>query len=368
MSLSLGIVGLPNVGKSTLFNALAKSAAAQASNYPFTTIDPNVGIVAVPDARLARLAEIVKPAKILPATVEFWDIAGIIKGASQGEGLGNQFLSHIRQTAATILVVRCFSNPDVIHVNGNVDPLNDLETVLLELMLADLGTVTRSLDRYKKAARGGDALAIESVAYAEKLYATLEAGKPARTQEPKTPTELLVARELQLLTAKPSLIIANVNETEMSLSSAELVARYNLAAALPPGSEVIPICAQVEAELATLPEAEQLEFLESYGMQNSGLDRLIHAAYRLLKLQTFFTAGPQEVRAWTVPIGATAPEAAGVIHTDFIKGFIRAETIAYADYAKYSGESGAKEAGRLRLEGKEYIVQDGDVFHFRVNN
>jgi GTP-binding protein YchF len=367
-SLSLGIVGLPNVGKSTLFNALSKSAAAQASNYPFTTIDPNVGTVAVPDIRLGALADIVQPQKVLPAVVEFWDIAGIIRGASQGEGLGNQFLSHIRQTAATLLVVRCFTHPDVIHVNGSIDPRSDLETVQLELMLADLGTVERSLDRYRKAARGGDAQAVECAAYAEKLFATLETAKPARLVPATTPAEQIVARELQLLSAKPSLVIANVNEEEMISNSSELAKKYNLTDLLPPGTEIIPICAQVEAELASLDSVEQIEFLQSYGLKESGLDRLIQSAYRLLNLQTFFTAGPQEVRAWTVPIGATAPEAAGVIHTDFIKGFIRAETIAYADYTKFNGETGAKEAGRLRLEGKEYIVQDGDVFHFRINN
>ena len=366
-SLSLGIVGLPNVGKSTLFNALVKEGAAQASNYPFTTIDPNVGTVAVPDVRLQRLADIVRPAKVIPAIVEFWDIAGIIKGASEGEGLVNQFLAHIRQTAATILVVRCFDHPDVIHVNGRVDPRSDLETVQLELILADLGTVERALERYRRTARGGETTAKEALSYAEALYATLEAARPASSLPASTPGHALVLRELQLLSAKPSLVVANVSEEDITIAPSTLATRYNLTDLIPAGSSIVPISAKVEAELAALPADEQSEFLESYGLRESGLDRLIQSAYTLLSLQTFFTAGPQEVRAWTVPIGATAQEAAGVIHTDFIKGFIRAETIAYTDYDRLGGEIAAKEAGRLRLEGKEYTVQDGDIFHFRVN-
>lgn len=368
MNISLGLVGLPNVGKSTLFNALVKSSQAQASNYPFCTIDPNVGIVQVPDQRLGRLAELVNPAQIVPAAVEFWDIAGIIKGASQGEGLGNQFLSHIRQTAALVLVVRCFEHPDVIHVQGKVDPLADLETVLIELMLADLETVNRGRERYRKSAKGGDATAASCLDYAEQLYAALEAEKPASSLPASTDAEKLVIRELQLLTAKPVLIVANIGENQLGKSAQEIYDQYGFSRFIPSASQLIPICAQVEAELASLPEEDQAEFLESYGLSQSGLDRLAQAAYRLLSLRTFFTAGPKEVKAWTITAGDTAPQAAGVIHTDFIKGFIRAETIAYDDYVAYKGEQGAKEAGKLRLEGKEYVVQDGDVMHFRVSS
>ena len=364
MNLSLGIVGLPNVGKSTLFNALLKSEQALAANYPFATIDPNVGIVQVPDQRLQVLADLVHPEKMVPAVVEFWDIAGIVKGASQGEGLGNQFLSNIRQTAALILVTRCFGG-ETIHVNGKVDPVFDLETVLLELILADLESVSKGIERYRRAAKGGEIEATACLRFAEQLYERLEQEKPANTLSPITDADHIVVRELQLLTSKPFLVVANIDETQ--LHSTTLYSDYGFEKFVELEG-FVPICAQVEAELASLPETERLEFMESYGMKNSGMDLLAQAAYRLLNLRTFFTAGPKEVKAWTITAGMTAPLAAGAIHTDFIKGFIRAETIAYADYAKYAGESGAKDAGRLRLEGKEYVVQDGDVMHFRVNS
>jgi len=364
-SLSLAIVGLPNSGKSTPFKALMREAQAQAANFPFTTIEPNVGLVPVPDARMQRLAELVSPEKIVPTTIEFWDIAGLIKGASQGEGLGNQFLGHIRQTRAIIQVVRCFDHPDVIHVNGTINPREDFEVVQLELALSDLETVTKALDRYRKQARGGQAEAIAQSQYAEALAAHLEAGNPARTLAPTTPEHETVLRELQLLTAKPVLLVANVSESDAASSAEAITERFNLGG-LPGVSGVIVLSAQVESEIATLADEEQADFLSEYGLKEAGLNRLITDAYRLLKLQTFFTAGKTEVRAWTISVGTKAPDAAGVIHTDFIKGFIRAETIAYSDYDKYNGEAGAQAAGKLRLEGKEYIVQDGDVLHFRV--
>jgi len=365
-SLSLGLVGLPNVGKSTLFNALVKSSQATASNYPFCTIDPNVGIVQVPDSRLLSLASLVNPEKIVPAAVEFWDIAGIIKGASQGEGLGNQFLANIRQTAALIIVVRCFQHPDVIHVAGKVDPRADLETVLLELMLADLETVQKGIDRYKKAARGGDPIAQGCLTFSEKVFAALEKEQLANTVSAANEHEEVALRELQLLTSKPLLLVANVDESQINKTAEELYKEYSFGPWIASAEQVIPICAQMEAELASLSDEEQLEFLASYNLSEPGLNRLAQAAYTLLGLRTYFTAGPKEVKAWTIKAGSTAPVAAGVIHTDFTKAFIRAETIAYTDYVQYKGEQGAKEAGRLRLEGKEYIVQDGDVMHFRV--
>lgn len=367
MSLSIGIVGLPNVGKSTLFNALVKNGQALASNYPFATIEPNVGVVEVPDPRLAQLAHLVKPEKVIPATVEFLDIAGIIKGASQGEGLGNKFLSHIRLSAAILLVARFFEHPDVIHVNGKVDPKSDLETVILELVLADLETATKAVDRYTKSARGGDKQAAECLAFSNQLLGALEAGKLASTIKPQSEADHLVLRELNLLTAKPMLVAANVSENQLSLTPEQLFKDYQLETLLPSSDWIIPICAQVEAELAGLEEAERREFLESYGLAQSGMDRLVSLLYRLLGLQTYFTAGPKEVRAWTIKRGDTAPKAAAVIHTDFEKGFIRAEVIAFKDYLAAGNESGAKEAGKFRLEGKEYLVQDGDVMHFRFN-
>jgi GTP-binding protein YchF len=366
-NLSLGIVGLPNVGKSTLFNALVKNGQALASNYPFATIDPNVGVVEVPDSRLGALAEIAKPERIIPATVEFLDIAGIIKGASQGEGLGNAFLGHIRSTAAILLVARFFESEDIIHVNGKVDPKSDLETVLLELILADLDTATRGRDRYARSAKGGDKVAAACHAYAERVYAALENQQLASTVSAQSEEEQIAERELQLLTAKPMLVVANVGENQLQITPEQLFNDYGLQKLVPSAEWIIPISAQLEAELAGLSDEDRSEFLKEYGLSESGLNRLVRSAYHLLGLQTYFTAGPEEVRAWTIRQGWKAPEAAGVIHTDFTKGFIRAEVIAYDDFVRLKGEQGAKEGGRLRLEGKEYVVQDGDVMHFRFN-
>jgi len=362
MSLKCGIVGLPNVGKSTLFNALTK-AGIQAENYPFCTIDPNVGMVLVPDPRLEALATIVKPQKIVPATVEFVDIAGLVAGASKGEGLGNQFLAHIRETDAIAQVVRCFANDDVIHVSGRVDPREDIETINTELALADLAAVEKALLRAEKAAKAGGREALERKALLERVQAHLDTGAPVRTLALAT-TEREQLRELFLLTAKPVLYIANIAEDGFVdnplLDQVRGIAERE-------GAEMVPVCAAIEAELAELEDADKAEFLADYGLSEPGLDRVIHAAYKLLGLETYFTAGPKEVRAWTVRAGATAPQAAGVIHTDFERGFIRAEVIAYADYIACGGESGAREAGKWRLEGKDYIVQEGDVMHFRFN-
>jgi GTP-binding protein YchF len=362
MSLKCGIVGLPNVGKSTLFNALTK-AGIQAENYPFCTIDPNVGMVLVPDPRLEALAAIVKPQKIVPATVEFVDIAGLVAGASKGEGLGNQFLAHIRETDAIAQVVRCFANDDVIHVSGRVDPREDIETINTELALADLAAVEKALLRAEKAAKAGGREALERKALLERVQAHLDTGAPVRTLA-LAATEREQLRELFLLTAKPVLYIANIAEDGFVdnplLDQVRGIAERE-------GAEMVPVCAAIEAELAELEDADKTEFLADYGLSEPGLDRVIHAAYKLLGLETYFTAGPKEVRAWTVRAGATAPQAAGVIHTDFERGFIRAEVIAYADYIAYGGESGAREAGKWRLEGKDYIVQEGDVMHFRFN-
>ena len=362
MSLKCGIVGLPNVGKSTLFNALTK-AGIQAENYPFCTIDPNVGMVLVPDPRLEALAAIVKPQKIVPATVEFVDIAGLVAGASKGEGLGNQFLAHIRETDAIAQVVRCFANDDVIHVSGRVDPREDIETINTELALADLAAVEKALLRAEKAAKAGGREALERKALLERVQAHLDTGAPVRTLALAT-TEREQLRELFLLTAKPVLYIANIAEDGFVdnplLDQVRGIAERE-------GAEMVPVCAAIEAELAELEDADKAEFLADYGLSEPGLDRVIHAAYKLLGLETYFTAGPKEVRAWTVRAGATAPQAAGVIHTDFERGFIRAEVIAYADYIACGGESGAREAGKWRLEGKDYIVQEGDVMHFRFN-
>ncbi|MEZ5579393.1 MAG: redox-regulated ATPase YchF [Candidatus Competibacteraceae bacterium] len=362
MSLKCGIVGLPNVGKSTLFNALTK-AGIQAENYPFCTIDPNVGMVLVPDPRLEALAAIVKPQKIVPATVEFVDIAGLVAGASKGEGLGNQFLAHIRETDAIAQVVRCFANDDVIHVSGRVDPREDIETINTELALADLAAVEKALLRAEKAAKAGGREALERKTLLERVQAHLDTGAPVRTLA-LAATEREQLRELFLLTAKPVLYIANIAEDGFVdnplLDQVRGIAERE-------GAEMVPVCAAIEAELAELEDADKAEFLADYGLSEPGLDRVIHAAYKLLGLETYFTAGPKEVRAWTVRAGATAPQAAGVIHTDFERGFIRAEVIAYADYIAYGGESGAREAGKWRLEGKDYIVQEGDVMHFRFN-
>jgi hypothetical protein len=362
MGIQCGIVGLPNVGKSTLFNALTK-AGIQAENYPFCTIDPNVGVVPVPDPRLEALAAIVKPQKIIPATVEFVDIAGLVAGASKGEGLGNQFLAHIRETDAIAQVVRCFENDDVIHVSGRVNPGEDIETISTELALADLATVEKALQRAEKAAKSGGREALERKALLERVQAYLDTGAPVRTLALEA-GEREMLRELFLLTGKPVLYVANVAEDGFENNPfldqvREIAARE--------GAEVLPVCAAIEAELAELDDADKAEFLADYGLSEPGLDRVIHAAYQLLGLQTYFTAGPKEVRAWTVRVGATAPQAAAVIHTDFERGFIRAEVIAYADYIAFNGEAGAREVGKWRLEGKEYVVQEGDVMHFRFN-
>ena len=362
MGIKCGIVGLPNVGKSTLFNALT-AADIPAENYPFCTIDPNVGVVTVPDPKLDALAAIVKPAKVVPTVVEFVDIAGLVKGASQGEGLGNQFLAHIRETDAIAHLVRCFENDDVTHVAGRVDPIDDIETIETELMLADLETVQKSLARAERAAKTNEKAAVARRNVLQKLSAALEAGRPIRELE-LDDADREVLRDLHLLTAKPVMYIANV--AEGAGDEDPLVKRVREYAE-PKGAEVVAISARIEAELAQLPEAERKEFLKELGLEEPGLNRVIRSAYRLLGLKTFYTAGPKEVRAWTVRRDATAYDAAGVIHTDFQKGFIRAEVIAYESFITRGGEQGAREAGELRLEGKTYVVQEGDVIHFRFN-
>lgn len=353
MALSIGIVGLPNVGKSTLFTALTRKQV-DAANYPFATIEPNVGVVPVPDARIDRLAALVSPERVMPATVEFVDIAGLVRGANEGEGLGNQFLANIRETDAIVEVVRYFTDPNVIHVDGKVDPAGDVETIKTELVLADLGTLERALVRIEKEAKR-DAAAAAKLVVARRLEAWMGEGHRARTMA-MTAEERALVRDLHLLTMKPMLYVANVDESAIGASLAEI-----------DGIAPVPICAKIESEMADLDADELAEYLEMEGLAEPGLNALIREAYRLLGLQSFFTAGEKEVRAWTVRVGAKAPEAAGVIHTDFERGFIKAEVIAYADYDALESEAAAKAAGKLRIEGKDYVMADGDVVHFRFN-
>jgi hypothetical protein len=363
MGFKCGIVGLPNVGKSTIFNAIT-SAGAEAANYPFCTIEPNVGVVSMRDKRLEALAEIVNPQRVLPTAMEFVDIAGLVKGASQGEGLGNQFLGHIRQVEAIAHIVRCFEDENVVHVDGTVDPLRDIEVIQTELNLSDLDTVDKRISRSEKQARSGDKKLQEELAVLIKVREALNNGKMALSCDLSS-EERLILRDLHLITDKPVLYVANVSEDDLDGKHpfVEKVRTHAYAE----GAEFVIICGKIEAEIAELSEDEKIDFLQDLGLAESGLDRMIHAGYKLLGLITYFTAGVKEVRAWTIPKGAKAPQAAGVIHTDFEKGFIRAEVIAYEDFIACRGEAGAKEKGLMRLEGKEYVVKDGDLMHFRFN-
>ena len=366
--LRAGIVGLPNVGKSTLFNALTRTRKAEAANYPFCTIEPNVGVVVVPDARLEPLAKIAESERIVPATIEFVDIAGLVKGASQGEGLGNKFLQHIREVDAVVEVVRCFEDKDVVHVSGALDPLADIETIKTELVLADLDTATRAKEKFEKGARGGDREAKEGLAVAQKLLAHLDQGKRALTL-PLSPEESAIARRLFLLTSKPMLFACNVAESELATAEAtsKHVAAVKHYAETHVGTEAVAVSAAIEAELAELPEDEAREYLAHLGVADSGVSNLIRAAYHLLGLRTYLTAGEKEARAWTIHAGDTAPQAAGVIHSDFERGFIKAETVSYADLVASGSMAAAREKGLLRQEGKDYVVEDGDVILFKFN-
>jgi GTP-binding protein YchF len=365
MGFNCGIVGLPNVGKSTLFNALTKTAAADAANYPFCTIEPNTGRVAVPDPRLDDIAGLAKSAEILPTFLEFVDIAGLVRGAASGEGLGNQFLANIREVDAIAHVLRCFEDTDITHVEETVDPIRDAETVETELMLADLDSLERRMTALTKKTRGGDKQAAADLALMEKLFACLSENRPARACEGLADAERVRLPQLQLLTSKPVLYVCNVGESEAATGNAFSEKVAEMAEAQ--GAAYVIVSAAIEAEIATLSDEDAAEFLAELGLAEAGLDRMIRAGYGLLDLLTFFTAGPKETRAWTVRRDARAPEAAGVIHTDFQRGFIRAETVAFEDYIAFGGEAGAKEAGKLRIEGAEYLVKDGDIFHFRFN-
>ena len=363
MGFKCGIVGLPNVGKSTLFNSLTRAGIA-AENYPFCTIDPNIGVVEVPDKRLQQISDIVQPKKIIPTTMEFVDIAGLVAGASKGEGLGNQFLGHIRETDAIAQVVRCFENDDIAHVAGKINPLNDIETINTELLLADMESIDRQTERAAKQAKSNDKEAKAKYAFMQRVQAHVGDGNSARTVELNNENEIAWMKELHLITAKPTLYIANVNED--GFSDNPFLDQVNDYAAKE-GAGVVPVCAAIEADIAELDAEEAAEFLQEMGLDEPGLDRVIHAGYHLLHLQTYFTAGPQEVRAWTIRVGDTAPQAAGKIHTDFEKGFIRAEVMRFDDFIQHGGEQGCKDAGKWHLEGKDYVMHEGDIVHFRFN-